>query len=260
MGLLLGEFMNELTIKVVDVFAMPQKGSTVTIEDVDSVFQARMMGMLRETGRTEMVVGWYHSHPGYGCWLSHTDQNTQKAFEKLDRRAVAIVIDSILSVRGKVIIDAFRLLDQTELRMMGIEARQTTSNLGLIKRPTLHGLIRGLNRSFYSMLIECRKTEVEEAMLLNLHKKPWAAGFLADSDHVKQNKDNLKAMNKMKVLSEKYETRIMEESMLTPHERSIRYVGRPDPKKHLEDLIEVQLEENIVHLLGRMMKKASLNK
>ncbi len=21
-------------------------------------------------GRPENVVGWYHSHPGYGCWLS----------------------------------------------------------------------------------------------------------------------------------------------------------------------------------------------
>jgi hypothetical protein len=25
-----------------------------------------------------MVVGWYHSHPGFGCWLSGTDINTQQ--------------------------------------------------------------------------------------------------------------------------------------------------------------------------------------
>lgn len=25
-----------------------------------------------------MVVGWYHSHPGFGCWLSSVDINTQQ--------------------------------------------------------------------------------------------------------------------------------------------------------------------------------------
>ena len=28
-------------------------------------------------GRMENVVGWYHSHPGFGCWLSSVDVNTQ---------------------------------------------------------------------------------------------------------------------------------------------------------------------------------------
>jgi proteasome lid subunit RPN8/RPN11 len=23
-------------------------------------------------------VGWYHSHPGFGCWLSGVDINTQQ--------------------------------------------------------------------------------------------------------------------------------------------------------------------------------------
>ena len=27
--------------------------------------------------RYENVVGWYHSHPGYGCWLSGIDCSTQ---------------------------------------------------------------------------------------------------------------------------------------------------------------------------------------
>ena len=25
----------------------------------------------------DFVVGWYHSHPGFGCWLSSVDINTQ---------------------------------------------------------------------------------------------------------------------------------------------------------------------------------------
>ena len=42
----------------------------VSVEAVDPVFQAKMLDMLKQTGRPEMVVGWYHSHPGFGCWLS----------------------------------------------------------------------------------------------------------------------------------------------------------------------------------------------
>ena len=48
------------------------------------------------------VVGWYHSHPGFGCWFSGTDINTQQSFEQLNSRAVGIVVDPVQSVRGKV--------------------------------------------------------------------------------------------------------------------------------------------------------------
>jgi proteasome lid subunit RPN8/RPN11 len=68
-------------VKVVDVFAMPQSGTGVSVEAVDPVFQTKMLDMLKQVGRPEMVVGWYHSHPGFGCWLSGVDINTQQARE-----------------------------------------------------------------------------------------------------------------------------------------------------------------------------------
>ena len=51
MGLMLGEFVDEYTVHVVDVFAMPQSGTTVSVESVDHVFQTKMMEMLKQTGR-----------------------------------------------------------------------------------------------------------------------------------------------------------------------------------------------------------------
>lgn len=51
MGLLLGEFVDDFTVKVVDVFAMPQSGTNVTVEAVDSEFQAKMMELLAQCGR-----------------------------------------------------------------------------------------------------------------------------------------------------------------------------------------------------------------
>lgn len=51
MGLMLGEFVDEYTVQVIDVFAMPQSGTTVSVESVDHVFQTKMMEMLKQTGR-----------------------------------------------------------------------------------------------------------------------------------------------------------------------------------------------------------------
>jgi 26S proteasome regulatory subunit N11 len=43
MGLMLGEFVDEYTVSVVDVFAMPQSGTGVSVEAVDDVFQQQML-------------------------------------------------------------------------------------------------------------------------------------------------------------------------------------------------------------------------
>lgn len=97
-----------VNIHMLHIFVLSQG---VSVEAVDPVFQAKMLDMLKQTGRPEMVVGWYHSHPGFGCWLSGVDINTQQSFEALSERAVAVVIDPIQSVKGKVVIDAFRLIN-----------------------------------------------------------------------------------------------------------------------------------------------------
>ena len=152
MGLMLGEFVDDYSIHVVDVYAMPQSGTGVSVEAVDPVFQKEMIDMLQQTGRSEMVVGWYHSHPGFGPWLSSTDINTQQSYEQLHKRCVAVVIDPIQSVKGKVVIDAFRLINP-QLAMQQIEPRQTTANIGLLKKPAIQTLVRGLNRHYYSIAI-----------------------------------------------------------------------------------------------------------
>ena len=140
MGLMLGYYVDDYTVKCIDVFSMPQSGTETTIESIDEGFQVKMVEMLKQTGRNEIVVGWYHSHPGFGCWLSSTDINTQKTFEQQVPRTVAVVVDPIQSVRGKVVIDAFRTYGNSgmdfglALGKSSNDQRQTTSNLGEIKR------------------------------------------------------------------------------------------------------------------------------
>ena len=195
MGLMLGEFVDDYTVTVVDVFAMPQHGTGVSVEAVDPVFQTKMLDMLKQTGRPEMVVGWYHSHPGFGTWLSGVDINTQTSFEALNPRAVAVVVDPVQSVKGKVVIDAFRLINPQTL-MMGKEPRQTTSNIHYLQKPSIHALIHGLNRSYYQINMAFRKNALEMQMLRNLDKKPWQVGLTTENfqEHSKTNENTVEGM------------------------------------------------------------------
>lgn len=251
MGLMLGQFVDDYTINCVDVFAMPQSGTSVSVEAVDPVFQTRMLDMLKQTGRPEMVVGWYHSHPGFGCWLSSTDINTQSSFEALNSRAVALVVDPIQSVKGKVVIDCFRLIN-AQLMMLGQEPRQTTSNVGHLNKPSIHALIHGLNRHYYSIVIDYRKNELEEQMLMNLHKRNWTAGLTVDryDDHQKKNEDTVERMLK---LTAEYNDRVQEEEGKTSEQIVVDNVGKIDPKKHLETNVADLMSSNIVQCLGTML-------
>ncbi|PIA34556.1 hypothetical protein AQUCO_03700087v1 [Aquilegia coerulea] len=246
-----GDFVDEYTVRVVDVFAMPQSGTGVSVEAVDPVFQTKMLDMLKQTGRPEMVVGWYHSHPGFGCWLSGVDINTQQSFEQLNQRAVAVVVDPIQSVKGKVVIDAFRLINPQTM-MLGQEPRQTTSNLGHLNKPSIQALIHGLNRHYYSIAINYRKNELEEKMLLNLHKKKWTDGLTLQrfDTHSKTNEQTVQEMLNLAV---KYNKAVQEEDELSPEKLAIANVGRQDAKKHLEEHVSNLMSSNIVQTLGTML-------
>ena len=62
-----------------------------------------------EVARPEYICGWYHSHPGYGCWLSGIDVMTQQNYQKIQDPSVAIVIDPKRTIAaGKVEIGCFK--------------------------------------------------------------------------------------------------------------------------------------------------------
>ena len=251
MGLMLGQFVDEYTINCVDVFAMPQSGTTVSVESVDPVFQTKMLDMLKQTGRPEMVVGWYHSHPGFGCWLSSTDINTQSSFEALHPRSVALVVDPIQSVKGKVVIDCFRLINP-QWMMLGREPRQTTSNIGHLQKPSIQALIHGLNRHYYSIVIDYRKNALEEEMLMNLHKRNWTKGLTVEKfeDHKASNEEIL---DKMVKLTAAYNERIQQEEGKTVEQILVDNVGKVDPKRHLEMNVADLMSANIIQCLGTML-------
>jgi COP9 signalosome complex subunit 5 len=109
MGLMQGYILPE-TFVVTDAFRLPVEG-TETRVNAQVEADEYMVGYLqscRDAGRMENAVGWYHSHPGYGCWLSGIDVTTQK-IQQQSGPFVAIVIDPNRTISaGKVEIGAFR--------------------------------------------------------------------------------------------------------------------------------------------------------
>ena len=163
----------------------------------------------------------------------------------------AVVVDPVQSVKGKVVIDAFRLINPN-LFVLGQEARQTTSNLGHLTKPSIQALIHGLNRHYYSISINYRKNELEQKMLLNLHKKSWMDGLTLE-DFTQHNEHNGGVVKQMLDLSKNYIKSLEEEESMTPEQLAIRNVGKQDPKRHLEENVDTLMTSNIVQCLAAMM-------
>jgi len=154
-------------------------------------------------------------------------------------------------ITGKVVIDAFRLINPN-MMVLGQEPRQTTSNLGHLQKPSIQALIHGLNRHYYSIPIKYRMNEREQQMLLNLHKKSWMEGLTLQNynNHSCLNEDTVKGILG---LAQAYNKSLEEEEKMTPEQLAIKNVGKLDPKRHLEDKVEVLMTANIVQCLGAML-------
>ena len=113
MGMLLGKIDGENMI-VMDSFALPVEGTGMySLSSTYSIIQTNHLETrvnahqeayeymssytisAKEVNRPENVIGWYHSHPGYGCWLSGIDVDTQMQNQQYQDPFVAIVVRRI---------------------------------------------------------------------------------------------------------------------------------------------------------------------
>eukprot|EP01064_Diplonema_japonicum_P013422 TRINITY_DN2098_c0_g4_i1.p1 TRINITY_DN2098_c0_g4~~TRINITY_DN2098_c0_g4_i1.p1 ORF type:complete len:303 (+),score=63.15 TRINITY_DN2098_c0_g4_i1:97-1005(+) len=249
MGLMLGEFVDDYTVRVIDVYSMPQSGNSVSVEAVDPVFQQKMLEMLGQVGRAENCVGWYHSHPGFGCWLSSVDVSTAQSFESStpQQRGVSVVVDPIQSVTGKVVLSAFRTINMQQ-SIMGIEPRQTTSNVGWLDKPSTQTLMRGLNRNYYQLPCSYRKNEAEIRMLLKVYEKGWESGLQLQAP-AQNKKENIQTVQTLKKLCKEYEKMVT--TGLDADE--VANVGKLNAKHHVEMEVESLMNRNVDQVLSTMI-------
>jgi COP9 signalosome complex subunit 5 len=110
MGLIMGKVEGD-TMIVTDSFALPVEGTEtrVNAQNEGYEYMVEYLTQIREVGKQENALGWYHSHPGYGCWLSGIDVSTQMLNQQFQEPWLAIVIDPVRTISsGKVELGAFR--------------------------------------------------------------------------------------------------------------------------------------------------------
>ncbi|MFO8017664.1 MAG: hypothetical protein R6U96_03455 [Promethearchaeia archaeon] len=111
MGVCVGEI-DEKNDQVVIHDAIPiTHGKKVEVEYSENDY-ARVEMLQEEFPEGQFIVGWYHSHPGMGPFLSEVDKVNQIYWQNVNAKAVALVFDhTLLSDEGHDGLEIFRLTD-----------------------------------------------------------------------------------------------------------------------------------------------------
>lgn len=78
--------------------ALETEGSSVHLQFTPQAWEY-ISGLIEEEYPSLVIVGWYHSHPGLGVFMSGTDRATQKAFYN-HTWSIATVVDPIAHKSG----------------------------------------------------------------------------------------------------------------------------------------------------------------
>jgi 26S proteasome regulatory subunit N11 len=124
-------------------------------------------------------------------------------------------------------VDAFRTIPM-EIMQFGGEPRQTTSNIGHITQPNRTALLHGLDRHYYSLVINYRKKEFEQKMLGNLNKSGWT-NSLSVTDFVKQHESNFIKIKELERLTGLYDKWIKDETKMKREEFIVHQTGKLNP-------------------------------
>lgn len=170
MGLMQGKIAGD-TIIVTDAFRLPVEGTEtrVNAQDEANEYMVGYLQACRDQGKLENAVGWYHSHPGYGCWLSGIDVSTQATQQTFSDPFLAVVIDPDRTISaGKVEIGAFRTYPEDYK-----PAASTTAD-GYQTIPLAKAEDFGAHASrYYSLEVSHFKSSLDTHLLELLWNKYW---------------------------------------------------------------------------------------
>ncbi|KAG1705078.1 COP9 signalosome complex subunit 5 [Nymphon striatum] len=169
MGLLLGK-VDAKTMIVMDSFALPVEGTETRVNAQAQAYEymAAYTEHSKTVGRLENAIGWYHSHPGYGCWLSGIDVSTQMLNQQFQEPFVAIVIDPVRTISaGKVNLGAFRTYPKGYKAPDEPPSEYQTIPLNKIEDFGVHC------KQYYSLDVTYFKSSLDRRLLDSLWNKYW---------------------------------------------------------------------------------------
>ncbi|KAI4137819.1 MAG: hypothetical protein L6R39_007079 [Caloplaca ligustica] len=172
MGLMQGKIAGD-TFVVTDAFRLPVEGTETRVNASAEAeeYMTQYLQLCRDNGRLENAVGWYHSHPGYGCWLSGIDVSTQMMQQNFLDPFLAVVIDPDRTISaGKVEIGAFRTYPESYKppNSNGADEYQTIP-LNKIEDFGAHA------SQYYSLEISHYKSSLDSYLLELLWNKYWVS-------------------------------------------------------------------------------------
>jgi COP9 signalosome complex subunit 5 len=118
-----------------DSFPLPVEGTETRVNAGGEAneFMCSHIDACEKVARPENVCGWYHSHPGYGCWLSGIDVGTQTIYQKHQEPFIAIVIDPKRTMSaGKVEIGCFRVFPESYVKQIEKAGSADSSSKSMI--------------------------------------------------------------------------------------------------------------------------------
>lgn len=177
MGLLLGKVDANVMV-VMDCFALPVEGTEtrVNVQSEGFEYMTAYVESAKRVGRLEHVLGWYHSHPGYGCWLSGIDVSTQALNQNFQDPFVAIVIDPVRTISaGKVSLGAFRTYPKGYKPPDEGPSEYQTIPLNKIEDFGVHC------KSYYQLEVSYFKSPMDTKLLENLWNHYWVNTLSASS-------------------------------------------------------------------------------
>ncbi|KAF5278433.1 hypothetical protein FQA39_LY05922 [Lamprigera yunnana] len=184
MGLLLGK-VDGNTMFVMDSFALPVEGTETRVNAQAQAYEymSSYIDAAKLVGRQENAIGWYHSHPGYGCWLSGIDVSTQMLNQNFQEPFVAIVIDPVRTISaGKVCLGAFRTYPKGYKPANEEPSEYQTIPLNKIEDFGVHC------KQYYSLEVSYFKSALDRRLLDSLWNKYWvntlsSSSLLTNADY-----------------------------------------------------------------------------
>jgi COP9 signalosome complex subunit 5 len=169
MGLMQGKVVGT-SIVIMDSFALPVQGTETRVNAANEAneYMVEYIGKSEKAGRLEHAIGWYHSHPGYGCWLSGIDVSTQMNNQRFQDPFVAVVIDPNRTISaGKVDIGAFRTYPANYTPVHVSQSEYQSIPLNKIEDFGVHA------NQYYQLDVEIFKSSLDNDLLAMLWNKYW---------------------------------------------------------------------------------------
>ncbi|KAJ7411974.1 hypothetical protein WISP_99740 [Willisornis vidua] len=147
------------------------------------LFNLSFLLLFVQVGRLENAIGWYHSHPGYGCWLSGIDVSTQMLNQQFQEPFVAVVIDPTRTISaGKVNLGAFRTYPKGYKPPDEGPSEYQTIPLNKIEDFGVHC------KQYYALEVSYFKSSLDRKLLELLWNKYWvntlsSSSLLTNADY-----------------------------------------------------------------------------